>query len=318
MRNHSNPRVLFAMLFVFLTGPSLLAQSPTNSLSASNQIQAIHVYQDKVSSLLASVPSGSNAPVLIDYLHACQINADNLLELSTAPKELRTVVVQKTRDSLSQRLKKRDMLADNPAWKDPIVKEESDAYRTLDAETHVLDDLYLQKIVVRKTLLDLKYFEEDDPKSANFLEGFINSKVPLLRYEEGAQAWYRQNGVSAFEATVRAEPIVLFNSDHDPAVLMAGGLLYNFFPAVTADPKNSFKAVEDQTLFSKYVRRIGPRFGLGAKMGDGVDFVLGGGVQVRAFTVWGVYEPKGSEFTWAVGISDWKWVKKVLPYFGGN
>ena len=48
--------------------------------------------------------------------------------------------------------------------------------------------------------------------------------------------------------------------------------------------------------------------------------LLGLGLQVRAISVWGTYEPADTQWSVALGVSEWDWVKKLrpfLPYFGG-
>lgn len=197
--------------------------------------------------------------------------------------------------------------------KDPACKIERNAFRT--HIQPILNDRFIGENRAKGDLFELKYFEEDDKRSANFIEGFLNGKVPLLRYEEGNNSWYRQHGISAWEATARFEPIALMNSDKDLGGLVALGLVFNFFPEVDIDAENPLKVDTNTTFWSKYVKRVGLRLGAGATFDQG-NALIGSGIQVQAFTVWGVFNTDDSEWYAAVGISEWDWIKKYLPYFG--
>ena len=58
------------------------------------------------------------------------------------------------------------------------------------------------------------------------------------------------------------------------------------------------------------------RFGAGGLSNDGIGFAGGAALQVRALSFWAVYDEQESDWTWAVGVSELDWLKKVMPYFG--
>jgi hypothetical protein len=52
-----------------------------------------------------------------------------------------------------------------------------------------------------------------------------------------------------------------------------------------------------------------------ARLDYGTKFVFGGGVQVNAVAVWGLYEPKQKRWMLGVSASDLEKLKKVFGYF---
>jgi len=181
--------------------------------------------------------------------------------------------------------------------KDPACKIERKGFRK--HIQPVLNDRFIGKNRAKGKLFELKYFEKDDKRAANFIEGFINSKVPLLRYKE-VDRWHRQHGVSAWEATTRFEPIALMNSDNDLGGLVALGLVYNFFPTIDAQ-KNPPNIYMNDSWRSKYLKRVGLRFGAGATFDEG-DALIGSGIQERRIFDFGPSVKLGL----AHGSSTWK------------
>lgn len=166
-------------------------------------------------------------------------------------------------------------------------------------------------------LFQRKYFDEDDPNTSNFLEGWVNGRASCLRYSETASdSWHRSYGVSAWEATFRVEPVLLFDGDETAGALLALGLLYNNFPVITPTRDGGIH-IRD-SLASKWLRRSGIRVGAGVDFEDNPRFIGGFGIQIRAWTAWGVYSDRDEEWYAAIGLSDWEWLKPYLPMFGQN
>jgi len=252
------------------------------------------------------------------YLDGCVARAADLVVLATATPPDRAALLAELRRIMDERNRAKDALGELTVLGRHLLREEN--HEQWPALGAYLKGDYLEYLVVKRELLERKYFEEDDPAEANLLEGWINGRVGFLQYRERSQAWYRSHGVSAWEVTVRTEPVVLLAGSNDAGVLFAGGLLYNFFPTVTQRPDDPFTADVSDGFLSKQVKRVGLRAGAGAVFdGEGPDLLLGLGLQVRAISVWGTYQPEDTEWSVAFGISDWDWVKKLrpfLPYFG--
>jgi len=262
-------------------------------------------------------PPGADQSIKV-YLDGCVARAADLLALATASPPDPPALLAELRRVVDQRNRAKNGLGDLTELGRHLLREENrQQWPSLGA--YLMGD-YLEYLVVKRELLERKYFEEDDPAEANLLEGWVNGRVGFLQYRERSQAWYRSHGVSAWEVTVRTEPVVVLAGSNDVGVLFAGGLLYNFFPEVTQRPDDPFTADVADGFLSKQVKRVGLRAGAGAVFdGEGPDLLLGLGVQVRAISLWGTYQPEDTEWSIAFGISEWDWVKKLrpfLPYFG--
>jgi hypothetical protein len=148
--------------------------------------------------------------------------------------------------------------------------------------------------------------------------------VPFTRTEWDAQHKWR--GVSPWEITTRIEPVVMLNGGHDAAVLLALGAVYNFFPdsyvvrmTESGDGKVLYSAKPREPGFlSSTVRRMGLRVGVGGTLREEADLVAGAAVQLWKLDLWYLYDAGESESVLAVGMSDWDWIKKALPFFGIN
>lgn len=195
----------------------------------------------------------------------------------------------------------------------PAVVGENELYLT-HISPYLDADFYSRKRA-EVELFQRKYFDEDDPNTSNLLEGWLNGRARGLRYSETASdSWHRSYGVSAWEATFRVEPVVLFDGDETAGALLALGWLYNHFPSVTPTGDGNIN-IRD-SFASRWLRRSGVRAGAGVDFEDNPRFIGGFGVQVRAWTVWGLYSDRDSEWYAAIGLSDWEWLKPYLPWFG--
>jgi len=279
----------------------------------------IRAYVVAVTELAGEIadPPGADQSIKA-YLDGCAARAADLLALATTTPPDPTALLAGLRRVVDQRNRAKDALVDLTDLGRHLLREENrQQWPALGA---YLRGDYLEYLVVKRELLERKYFEEDDPAEANLLEGWINGRVGFLQYRERSEAWYRAHGVSAWEVTVRTEPVVLLAGSNDAGVLFAGGLLYNFFPEVAQRPDDPYTADVTDGFLSKQVKRVGLRAGAGAVFdGEGPDLLLGLGLQVRAISLWATYQPEDTQWSLAFGISEWDWVKKLrpfLPYFG--
>lgn len=273
-------------------------------------------YQEETAKIVTTMgsPAGFD-PLFVGYLSGNQASANSLHEFVSVNRSELAIVRQielfnKNRILMKDRLN--DVLSS--ASKEWLYYQQEDTAWRNDILPY-LGDVYIEHLVIRKKLYELKYFEEDDPESASIVEGWLNGSVPFTRYKD-ENAWYRQDGVSKWEASLRVEPLVLLEDDNKTGVLLAGGLLYNFFPLVSQSNEDKFQAITKDDNRSKYLKRTGLKVGAGAMFDDPkTEFLAGLGFQMRACSLWGVYSTGDSSFSLAVSLSDWDWVKKTLPFF---
>ena len=262
-------------------------------------------------------PAGENQSIK-EYLDGCVQRATALLRLVDARPVDTLAIRAALRDFKDYRNDKKNKLGPLTDLGRELLQAENRGHWPPLAS--YLEGDYLEYLVVKHELLERKYFEEDDPTQANLLEGWINGRFDLFRYREKGEAWYRHHGVSAWEATVRTEPVVVFSGANDAGVLFAGGLIYDFFPEVSQRPDDPYTADVHEDFLSRQVKRVGLRVGAGAVFdGEGPDLLLGLGLQVRAVSLWATYQPEDTDWSLAFGISEWDWLKKLrpfLPYFG--
>jgi hypothetical protein len=192
------------------------------------------------------------------------------------------------------------------------VVGENDLY--LDRISPYLDAGFYSRKRAEVELFQRKYFDKDDPNTSNFLEGWLNGRAGWLKYSETApDSWHRSYGISAWEASFRVEPVLLFDGDETAGVLLALGWLFNYFPSVAPTGDGNIN-VRD-SFASQWLRRSGVRAGAGVDFEDNPRFIGGFGLQIRAWTVWGIYSDRDSEWYAAIGLSDWEWLIPYLPWF---
>lgn len=245
-----------------------------------------------------------------NYLGACVNIADSCLAaLAENPK--RVMDIPAIEAAIKQRNDQQRILMDNFLMSDPLVRQEIKAYK--DILFPYMEVRYLGVIRARNALWEGKYFADWD-KEGNFLEAWLNSHTPLTSFSIANQLNPPNYGVSPWEFTVRAEPIVLLDTGHEAAALFAVGCLYNVFPRVEIKDNGEIESSRD--FFSNYLAKFGPRLGVGTTFNSPHDVYLAGGVQIRAWSIWYVYN--AADYTWAfaIGLSDWSWIKEFLPYFG--
>ena len=257
--------------------------------------------------------AGTNPPPILIFLTTCRDNAQWVAtQANLHPR--RTNDLNAVLTELTRRLESSRSLADAqlrsaglpPRSQYPAAwAGEGQAYEQFVGP--YTNDSYRIKISNQNELLRRKYLEPDDPQ-ANYVETLAQD-FSFTRYDGYRRnSWRSYKGVSPLEVKLRLEPAIALGSSATPALLLSGGLLYNFFP--TFDDSGRVK----ETTYSQFVRRTGPCLGGGIGYHNGsVDPLLGGGWQVRWFTVWMLYDTASRDYSFGVGISEWDWVKKTLP-----
>ena len=305
-------RLIPALLLIMLVAVDALA------LDLAKLQADLGAYRDDLTAIAdkSGAASGQLQPLFVMYLADNQTAATLAREfVARNPAEL--PVVKELEKLNQQRLtRKNRMLQTIPpsAPEFPFLRDENKSW-----QTHLypyLEDTYVKGLVVRKQLYEFKYFEADDPKQANLAEAWLNGAIPFTRQQD-EPAWYRQHGVSSWEATLRVEPLVLLEDHNRPGALATAGMLYNFFPEVSAqDGENRFQPLVKHDFWSRNLKRAGLKLGAGALFDDPkTEFLAGVGLQLRVWSLWGVYSTGESRYSLAVSLSDWDWVKKLLPLF---
>lgn len=182
----------------------------------------------------------------------------------------------------------------------------------------MLEPGYVAELVVRRELLARKYLQDEYAEGGNFLEGLVNSRFPLTRFQEGAEAWYREAGVSAFEVPFRIEPLIGLQDDGlSKGLLVSTGLLLHLFPEVEVD---GFQARNEESFWSEYLKRVGLRIGAGVgwERGEAGAFVLGAGLQLRSFSAWAVHDFEQDDTSLMLGLSDLGFLQDWIPGLSEN
>lgn len=314
MKNHTTLRVQPWLaggicLWLTMTVP-LAAQSPTTA-ARTHVATNLAMYATGVRLLLEQTRAqGTNLPPVMAYLTTCSEQAQNALARIPQSEDPAAVVEQfeQQRDQRNFALEDQIRSADPkapPLNGYPAVRSEIDLHERCLAKPF-LNSLWKHDTHVRVELFRRKYLDPEDGQ-ANIIEAWAQD-CPLTRFNEERKVWYRKAGVSAWEVKLRLEPVIMLNSGKDPAVLFSGGLLYNFFPGFDD------KGTVDETFYSKNVKRTGLCLGGGARFHDGGQTLLiSGGWQVRYVTFWGLYDTADHQYSWGLGVSEWDWLKKVLP-----
>jgi hypothetical protein len=221
-------------------------------------------------------------------------------------------------DLVAPLIAERSALVDSVDPANMLVRREDTAYAEY-VDPFIDRNVMIPETRVRNELFERKYFHGEDD-NGNLFEAILNSYLPFLRYDS-EDAWYREQGISRFEAVfLRAEPIVaVWDGESIPdlgetdayGALATLGLLWHFLPQVS----QSDGEITD-TVFSKYVKRVGMRGGVGITFADRPQFMWGGGLSAAAFTVWGLYNQESEQFVVAVGVNDLATIDKYLPWFG--
>lgn len=175
---------------------------------------------------------------------------------------------------------------------------------------------YVSLISLQDQLLERKYFKTETAKNANFLEGYINGHWSLTRADHSDVKRVLAEphlGVSPWEAIFRLEPALAFNGGAQVAILGTAGLSYTFFPSINREKSPpSF----DESFLSKWVEKTGGRIGVGVgHIHSDTRLLVGGGVQINALGLWGLYEPDDRIFMLGVSSANLGKLKKGIPLF---
>jgi hypothetical protein len=172
----------------------------------------------------------------------------------------------------------------------------------------------LSVIECQGDLLKRKYFKTATTESANFLEGYANSRFSFTSANLQATADTKNLGITPDEIIFRFEPTLVFEGGAQAAIIGTVGLTHTYFPPVIRDRSGSVSLGKSAT--SVFPEKAGLRCGIGAGMiDDKARLLIGAGVQLHAFGIWGLYEPKRSNFLLGISVSDLSKVKKVIGWF---
>ena len=177
-------------------------------------------------------------------------------------------------------------------------------------------DEYLRLSRLQEELLERKYFQTETAKNANFLEGYLNGLVGFTQADRGevnAVLLEPRLGVSPWEAVFRLEPLLVFTDTVQPAILAALGLNFTFFPSVD---RSLVPESLEENFGSKYVKKAGGRLGVGVgRVDEKAALLLGGGLQLNAVGLWGLYGPEAKRLLFGISLADLSVLKTVLPWF---
>lgn len=196
----------------------------------------------------------------------------------------------------------------------PAIRAETEAY-----STHLFPyrkSEFINLVALQEELLERKYFKTETSKTANFLEGYVNSRWSLTRSNHayiGDVLAQPHLGVSPWEAIFRLEPALAFDHGARVAILGTAGLSYSYFPEID---RKSTPMVFEEDFWSEWVRKSGIRLGVGVgDLDDKAKLLLGAGTQISALGVWGLSKPDGSSFLLGISATDLSKFKKIFPWF---
>jgi len=266
---------------------------------------SLEQYKAEVQAILVAAPAG---PVT-GYLKTCIEGADQLNGLEAIDPRVPTAF-----DALVKKRGEADEALTADTSKTAEVRAENAAYN---AHLYAYRKAeYIGLIKLQDELLDRKYFKTETAKNANFLEGYVNGRLPLTRAQHGdvVKAFRDEHlGVSPWEAIFRFEPAMAFENGTQPAILGTAGLSYAFFPTVN---RATTPVTFSESVWSRYLQKSGGRVGVGVgQFDDKTRLVLGAGVQVYAAGLWALYEPDEQKFMFAVSMSDLSKIKKIIGGF---
>lgn len=288
------------ILLLFLFGySSIYAQT----------ISDIQAYHDSVIDMRASVNQmnlpDSTKEFLLDYYDLC-------LQVGDVFATVRNTSLLMNQP-IRKRIKMRDglMKIGDEAIKKMLYREQQ-LYHKLAGQATLQELTYAFK--ARSELSNRKYFEKDDKdRKGSPVEILLNGVFSFTSTElfDFNAPHY---GVKPWEINFRLEPVGFVNENaaNMTGAVLSAGLLYNLFPDLSpiADEVNI-----RETFGSGWIKRLGIKLGGGARYEDKFLWHAGGGLQIRAFTAWGLYSFNEKKWFLAFGLSDLSLVQKYLPYF---
>jgi hypothetical protein len=275
-------------------------------LRAGQLSASLEKYQDSVRQLIATTQD----EIVSEYLLACLAASDQLggLEASDSRALPAFNVMKNIRIKLDD-----DPKYDNVRKSETIGKEDKIYNEYLQP---YLKEKYVGLIALQDKLLDRKYFKTETAKNSNYAEGYLNGKMHLTRSEHNdidKALGDDHLGVSPWEAILRLEPAITFESNSQLAILLTVGLSYVYFPDIN---RTTTVPSFNESFWSKYLKKSGVRIGAGAGFSDEQNqLLLGAGTQVNAIALWVLYEPNEKKVLFAAGISDLSKIRKVVGWF---
>lgn len=303
-------RPIYILVLIVLWLPVLLFAQ--DILPSSEQVSAyrdsIDLYTDLVNQAAYSDVT-SRGPALLDYLRTCRSVADAFEKLVREGKleDLEHSFLQQRIDKRNDLLLLFRKLAEYP-FERQLLFREGEVYKK---QLSVIPAQRLTTLLKKRLILsDRKYFELDDRTKGSPLEIFFNGLFSFTSTElhnlSGPYA-----GIKPWEVNARFEPIGFIKEKNMTGILFSLGTIYNFFPEVVMDSQSP---LVNETFASSKLKRMGLKLGAGGRMRDAFGWMAGGGLQVRAITVWGLYSFDREQFEVAFGLADISWLKYVLPY----
>ncbi|WP_196157836.1 hypothetical protein [Reinekea sp. G2M2-21] len=192
------------------------------------------------------------------------------------------------------------------------IQTESELYRRY-IQPYIKQN-YLIFLSAQQNILQRKYFSLND-HNANFVEGYLNSKLPLTRINLN-DTLAKQDpylGVSPWEATFRVEPAMVFVNQLAPALLLTLGATFTVLPEVnlSVSPPDF-----QETFATRFIQKAGPRIGFGAMQKEGeVQWVMGAGMHLRSVAIWALYDYSDQKVALGVGLSDISVLAKVIGWY---
>ena len=308
-------RLLLAGAVLLLAAPCCMAAGAPKGALRTQVATNLANYAAGVQRLTEQTKlAGSNPPPVITYLSACAEFAQSAAARVPQASDPLAVVEQFAQQRDQRNFELADLLqatASNapPLNSFPAVRfEKTNLFQRCIAEP-LLNPVWKCDTHIRVELFRRKYLDPEEGQ-ANLFEALAQD-CPLARFnQERKDGWWSRAGVSAWELKLRLEPVITFGGSTDPALLLSGGLVFNFFPNEFTDTGT----VKKETLFSEYVKRTGLCLGGCARFHDGGQTLLvSGGWQIRWVTLWGLFDTAAHEYFFGLGVSEWDWLKNFLP-----
>lgn len=164
---------------------------------------------------------------------------------------------------------------------------------------------FQKKFIVDEEVAKMKFKYFEGEETGNWVESLLNRTVFPTRWEQELSPW---------EVVARAEPIVVLDSGAKAGLLWQFGAQYNRFPTLSQDSEAKKVRLEERAWYD-FVDRVALRIGGGAVDDDGHNPVAGAGVMVNQISAWGLYDFDKEDLVVAIGVSEFKWLKNILPLF---
>lgn len=266
-----------------------------------DDISLISAYSDSLNSF-EQIAYDFNNIRLVEYINECE----EFLEFFKKEKNDPRLINYNVQTRIRVRNELMSTIQDI-AIKTILIKEQ-ELYNSLVQEITYKDLIYGLK--ARSILAERKFFEKDDETKGTILELWLNGyfKFTSTKLSDIKGPQY---GIKSWEINARFEPIGFIVDKDWTGVLFSFGTIYNLFPNL--QQKNDDVKVKD-TFYSKHIKRVGIKLGIGGRFEDKFIVNGGAGIQVRAFTFWSLYSFENKKIYYAVGINDLSWVKFFIPY----